>query len=89
MKKLEIKGISNNYIPLQDLRTSQPAAQAENEKKSDKLEISSEARILQAQNGKSTKDLALIQQRIKDNFYNSDEVINSTASAILKEFKIK
>jgi hypothetical protein len=44
---------------------------------------------LQAQNGKSTKDLALIQLKIKDNFYNSDEVINSTASAILKEFKIK
>ncbi|HEX2869585.1 MAG TPA: hypothetical protein VHO03_21250 [Ignavibacteriales bacterium] len=87
MKKLEIKGISNNYFPVQDTRKTQTVP-AENTKKQDKLEISSEAKILQAKNI-TTKDLSQVQQRVKDNFYNSSEVINTTAQAILRELKAK
>lgn len=87
MKKLEIKGISNNYFPSQETRKTQTVP-AENVKKQDKLEISSEAKILQA-NKTTTKDLSQIQQKVKDNFYNSNEVINATAQAILKDLKAK
>ncbi|MCU7495304.1 MAG: hypothetical protein HF314_05805 [Ignavibacteria bacterium] len=87
MKKLEIKGISNNYFPVQETRKTQ-AVPAENIKKQDKLEISSEAKILQAKNT-NIKDLTQIRQKIKDNFYNTPEVLNTTASAIMKELKVK
>jgi hypothetical protein len=87
VKKLEIKGISNNYFPVQETRKTQ-AVPAENIKKQDKLEISSEAKILQAKNT-NIKDLTQIRQKIKDNFYNTPEVLNTTASAIMKELKVK
>lgn len=88
MKKLEIKGIgNNNYIPLQDIKKVQTPP-VEVETKQDKLEISNEAKVLQSNND-NTKDLSVIQQRIKDNFYNSDEVINATANAILKQIQFK
>lgn len=87
MKKLEIKGISNNYFSLQETRKTQ-AVPAENVKKQDKLEISSEAKILQAKNT-NIKDLTQIKQKVKENFYNSPEVLSTTATAIMKELKIR
>lgn len=85
---MEIKGIgNNNYIPLQDIKKVQTPA-SEIEKKQDKLEISNEAKIMQAKN-ESTKDLSLIQQKIQNKFYESDQVLNSTADAILKQMNLK
>ncbi|MDP4174349.1 MAG: hypothetical protein Q8933_10300 [Bacteroidota bacterium] len=85
---MEIKGIGNHsYIPLQDIKKVQTPP-AEVEKKQDKLEISNEAKVLQSNNEK-TKDLSVIQQRIKDNFYNTDQVVSATADAILKQIKLK
>lgn len=84
---MEIKGISNNYLPAQETRKTQ-AVPAENVKKQDKVEISSEAKILQAKNT-NIKDLDQIRQKVKENFYNSPEVLNSTALAILKEMKTR
>ena len=87
MKKLEIKGISNNYFPAQETKKTQ-AVPAENVKKQDKLEISSEAKILQAKDT-NTKDLDQIKQKVKENFYDSHHVLNSTALKILKDMKLK
>lgn len=84
---MEIKGISNNYFPQQEVKKTQTVP-AENVKKQDKLEISSEAKILQAKNT-NIKDLAQISQKVKENFYNSPEVLDTTALAILKEMKIR
>ncbi|MGE5353326.1 MAG: hypothetical protein ACM3P0_14685 [Acidobacteriota bacterium] len=84
---MEIKGISNNYLPLQETRKTQTVP-AENAKKQDKLEISSEAKILQAKNT-NVKDLTQIRQKVKENFYNSPEVLSTTATAIMKELKVR
>lgn len=87
---MEIQGISNsNYIPVHEPKNVQeiPKENIESSKKSDKLEISNEARILQS--NESQKDLAAIQEKIQNNFYNSDEVINKTASAILKLMNVQ
>ncbi|MGE5363035.1 MAG: hypothetical protein ACM3SM_02810 [Bacteroidota bacterium] len=87
---MEIQGISNsNYIPAHETKNVQeiPKENIESSKKSDKLEISNEARILQS--NESQKDLAAIQEKIQNNFYNSDEVINKTASAILKLMNVQ
>lgn len=87
---MEIQGISNsNYIPVHETKNVQdiPKENIESSKKSDKLEISNEARILQS--NESQKDLAAIQEKIQNNFYNSDEVINKTASAILKLMNVQ
>lgn len=72
---------------MQDTRKTQ-AVPAEDVKKQDKLEISNEAKTLQAKKS-NIKDLSLIQQKIKSNFYNTEAVLNSTAAAILKELNAK
>ena len=51
---------------------------------SDKLEISNEAKSMLNQTA-NVKDLAAIKQKIDNGFYNSEEVIQKVASAILKE----
>lgn len=59
-------------------------AKAVDEKKPiDKIEISSEAKILQK---KSLDNIEQIKQKIANGFYNSDEVISKVADEILKEF---
>lgn len=84
---MEIKGVSNNNIlPLHET-IKQNVVQSDIKKKSDKLEISNEARVLQTTN--KNKDLTLIQARIKSNYYNSDEVISHTANAILRQMNIR
>lgn len=84
MSKLEIKGISNNgYSHLKEAQKTSNNSNKE-EKKSDKIEISSAARNLQGM----TKDLNEIQRKISEGFYNSDQIIEKTVDALLKEFKI-
>ncbi|GAB4129166.1 MAG: hypothetical protein Fur0015_03010 [Ignavibacteriales bacterium] len=50
----------------------------------DKIEISSEAKIMQKE---SLKNLEQIKQKIASGFYNSEEVLNKVADEILKEIK--
>lgn len=50
----------------------------------DKMEISEQAKLLQSEKVEIKNEL-LIKQRIKSNYYNSDEVINHIAGKILDE----
>lgn len=54
----------------------------EEKKGIDKIEISSEAKILQKE---SLKNLEQIKQKVSSGFYNSNEVISKVADEILKE----
>lgn len=86
MSKLEVKGISNNgYAAYQETQKTSNNSNKEEEKKSDKIEISNAARVLQS----NPKDLTEIQRKISEGFYNNDKVIEKTVDAILKEFKVK
>lgn len=53
----------------------------------DKLEISSDAKLKSVSGDNKVHDLSVIRQRIDNYFYNSDEVIEKVADAIMKEFK--
>ncbi len=50
----------------------------------DKIVISQEAKKLHI-NGAAGKDYEAIKEKINNNFYNSDEVLNKVAESILKE----
>gem|GEM_PF-1173441 len=83
---MEVKGISNNgYAAYQETQKTSNNSNKEEEKKSDKIEISNAARVLQS----NPKDLTEIQRKISEGFYNNDKVIEKTVDAILKEFKVK
>lgn len=84
---MEVNKITNAYMPVQNKIKARSASESK-EAKADKIEISNEARILQSQNT-TPKNLEEIQRKIKENFYNSDEVLNKTANAILKEISKK
>jgi len=58
------------------------AKSVDGKKQMDKIEISSEAKILQKEN---LKNLEQIKQKISSGFYNSSVVINKVADEILKE----
>ena len=51
---------------------------------SDRIEISSEAKMLKSQNIQS-RDLEQIKEKVKTNYYNSAEVLSKIASAIQKD----
>ena len=89
---MDIKSIGNTggINPLHE-NYNKHNVQPENEQaktRGDKLEISSQARDLQAKNV-STKDFAMIKERIKTNYYDSPEVINKVAEEILKDLDTK
>jgi anti-sigma28 factor (negative regulator of flagellin synthesis) len=83
----------NNYINL--VSDSQKLSESESKKINaktasakpvDKLEISEKAKLLNE--GKvSGKDLDSIRAKIESGFYNSDEILDKVADAILKEIK--
>ncbi|MBI9073616.1 MAG: flagellar biosynthesis anti-sigma factor FlgM [Melioribacteraceae bacterium] len=83
---MEIKGINNNFNPYQDAQVKAKTDAVNNvqNKKSDKLELSSAAKELQSKNVDSTK-VAEIKDKVNQGYYNSDEVINKVADTILKE----
>jgi len=85
--KVDIKGISNNSTFTHDPNQLKKASVKQPEpKETDKIEISSTAREL-AKNEAASKKLEEIKQKINSKFYDSDEVINKVAEAILKELK--
>lgn len=86
MNKLDVKGISNNNYPaFQETQKTVTNYNKEEDKKSDKIEISNAARKLQS----GPKDLTEIQRKISEGFYNSNKVIEKIADAILKELNNK
>ncbi|MGK9477105.1 flagellar biosynthesis anti-sigma factor FlgM [Melioribacter sp. OK-6-Me] len=85
--KVDIKGISNNTTFTHDPNQLKKVSVKQPESKdTDKIEISSTAREL-AKNEAASKKLEEIKQKISSKFYDSDEVINKVAEAILKELK--
>lgn len=79
---MELKPISNSQIRTESSSSSKSTSKGKSSS-SDKIEISAEAKAMSVSPAGS-KDLGVINQRIKDNFYNSDEVINKVATAIIK-----
>jgi hypothetical protein len=79
---MEIKAITNSQIRTESVSSSKSTSKSKSSS-SDKIEISAEAKAMSVTSTES-KDFGLINQRIKDNFYNSDEVINKVATAIIK-----
>lgn len=79
---MEIKGILSSVYKNDDKFKSQSGKTPDATKK-DKIEISDQAKVLQNTGG--SKNLADIQKKIENGFYNSDKVISKVADAILKE----
>ena len=84
---MKIDSLNNNKFLV-----PQNSSVSENQKKSteeskvnrDTIHISAEAQKLNEVKVQG-KDLEVIKQRISDKYYNSEEIINSVADAILKE----
>lgn len=82
---MNVKGITNSFYPVSAGQKKSTKVQNEDAPKSDKFEISSEARVLQTKGSDNVKDLSAVQQKIDDKYYDRPEVIAQTADAILKE----
>ncbi len=85
---MDIKGLGNNINPIRDAYNRQKIEKklADAKPGSDKLEISDAARVKQSSSAE-LKNVEVIKERINSNYYNSDEVINKVADAILSELK--
>lgn len=88
---MKVTGLNQGMEFLNKLNNRQKDATKTNdvkgsEKFKDKLEISDDAKILM-NNEVSKKDLAAIRERINNNYYNSDKVLDQVASKILKDIK--
>lgn len=80
---MEIKSITQDsfFVNPQSSKKTENTQQQESK---DKIEISDEGRGIAASD-LSTQRLAEIQERIKSNFYSSDEVLDKVATKILGE----
>lgn len=81
---MEIKGISNNGFTQSPNKAGKPESNKLNKPK-DSIEISSEAREI-VKTDLGSQRLEEIKQKMQNKFYDSDEVINKVAAAIIKEF---
>ena len=75
---------SNIYSPKQSVAKETPKTEEQTQKQSDSLEISAKAQEL-SKTFDGSKKLELIKAKIQSGFYNSDEIMNKVADAILKE----
>ena len=82
---MEIKGVSNSPLFVNNTKKNKSEA-VQNQDAKDKIEISSEGRDL-ARAEFSTNRLEEIRERIRTNFYDSDEVLNKVAEKVLVELK--
>lgn len=82
---MEIKGVSNSPLFVNNTKKNKPEA-AQNQDAKDKIQISSEGRDM-AKVELSTARLEEIRERISTNFYNSNEVLNKVADKVLVEFE--
>ena len=82
---MHIKGVGNNLNKLHDqYKKHGSTKEAKNSSVKDKIEISEEAKLLSAQNVDG-HEIEKVRSRIDNGFYNTDEVLNKVAEAILKE----
>jgi len=82
---MEIRGILNKMIIPDEKNQNKVSSRKENPR-GDVFEISKEAKEL-IQKSKE-QQLQQIRERIENNFYNSDEVLNKIAEKILKEIQV-
>ncbi len=85
---MNIKSVSNNNYSYnnRDVENKKEKDSTKESKVEDKLEISEEAKAMGKDNLQSKK-LAVIKERLDNNFYNSDEVTKKVAQEIFKELK--
>lgn len=85
---MDIKGLGNNLNQMRDAYNRQKIEKklAASKPGSDKIEISDAARVIQT-SASELKNIDVIKSRIDSNYYNSDEVINKVADALLSELK--
>lgn len=91
---VKLNGLNNDQIrQYKDVQDQQKLTQneqknvqkeEEQQKKNDKLELSDAAKKLQT-SGLDTKKMSDIKAKIDNGFYNSNEVVEKVAGAILKE----
>ncbi len=82
---MEIRGILNKMIIPDEKNQTKVSSRKENSR-GDVFEISKEAKEL-IQKTKE-QQLQQIRERIENNFYSSDEVLNKVAEKILKEIQL-
>ncbi len=82
---MKISGLTPNSFLPREIKNDKSEIKTKSSKIEDKLEISSEAKL----KNEKIKNEAVIRERIDSKFYDSDEVINSIADAILKELTSK
>ncbi len=82
---MEIRGILSKMIIPDEKNQNKVSSRKENSR-GDVFEISKEAKDL-IQKTKE-QQLQQIRERIENNFYNSDEVLNKVAEKILKEIQV-
>ncbi|MHB8904493.1 MAG: flagellar biosynthesis anti-sigma factor FlgM [Melioribacteraceae bacterium] len=80
---MEIRGVSNNPLFVNQTKNNKPE-EAQNQEAKDKIVISPEARDM-AKVDLSPARLEEIRERINTKFYDSDEVLNKVADKILVE----
>ena len=85
---MNIKSVSNNNYSYnnKEVENKKGKDSTKESKVEDKLEISEEANAMSKDNLQSKK-LALIKERLDNNFYNSDKVTKKVAQEIFKELK--
>jgi hypothetical protein len=83
---MNIKPVSNNFSYNKELENKKAKDSANESKIEDKLEISDQAKVLNKENLQSKK-MAVVKERIDNNFYNSDQVLKKVSEEIYKELK--
>jgi len=87
---MDIKSVSNSnnvYLPKDLPQKGKDQKEGQEIKIQDKLELSEEAKNIQNSTSTQQSRLDQISERIKNNFYNSDEVVNKVADKIYQEIK--
>lgn len=85
---MKVNSLNNNYLLNQPIKNSDKTEKVSKERLEERDTIQISAKAQQLNEAKVTgKDLDMIKTRIEEKFYNSEEIINSVADAILKEVK--
>lgn len=83
---MDVKGVKSTMVStaLDYVKKNSAEKAVPGETKGDKIELSDLAKKIKAGEVKS-KDLSIIRNKITDNFYNNDSVIDTVARNILRE----
>ena len=85
---MKVNSLNTTILPTKPVENTERQKKVSKEKFDDRdtIQISAEAQQMHASKTNG-KDLEVIKTKIEEKFYNSDEIINSVADAILKELK--